>query len=249
MTNLFEEDPELEAKVEKRLKENRSSLPYKSKNSMRNLKQYAKMSEDEYDSMVEKEVLDIQPDKLWLSLIEKKMKEYEGSYDLADLKINDIDSLRALAAASVRLDAFDAILNKEIARGVTPDNILVIEKIGKYMSDLRGDMSKLQEDLKITRKNRKGDKEVSVINYLEDLKLKARTFYEKKSFQIFCPKCNTLIANWWTLYPESKNKIVLTCTRQSGDEGTICGETISLSSKELMEMGGNNKTDIPAAML
>lgn len=243
---IDEEDSEiLEKRVEDRLKERRLFLP--NKKQIRNLKQYKDLSDEEFNELIAKKEAGIIPEKVWEQRIESKMSEFGESYDLSDLKINDVMTLRSLAAAVIRLDDFESILNKITSAGVTENNILVIDKIGKLMSDLRTDISKMQDDLKIARKTRKGDKEASMIETLEKIKTNAKRFVEQKMFQIFCPKCNMLLASLWTLYPTGKNKIILTCNRHLQD-GSICGEVVTITSKELLEAGGNNKQDLPETL-
>jgi hypothetical protein len=118
-----------------------------------------------------------------------------------------------------------------------------MEKINNMMTTLRRDISNMQNDLKITRKVRKGDKEESVINYIEDLKLKAKKFYDQKMSYVFCPKCNMLLATVWTLYPYGKNKITLTCNRKL-QNGDLCNTTFTVSSKELVEKRGSNNQEL-----
>lgn len=242
---------ELEKNVEniegkKTSKKERLSMPYKSR--LRNLKQYRDLSDDEFQKKVTQGKITIESDNKWEEKIKAKLEEFSNDYSLDDLRVNDLMTLRSLASAVLRLEDFEARMNRITNQeGVTDDNILVLDKLGKLMSDLRNDISKMQDDLKITRKNRKGDKEQSVINYLEDLKKKAKQFYEEKAFQVFCPKCNMLLATLWTLYPEGKNKLVLTCDRTL-DSGEKCGEIISISTQELVELGGNNKKDIPETL-
>ncbi len=134
--------------------------------------------------------------------------------------------------------------------GLTDNVAFNMEKLSKIMSDLRADISKLQNDLNITRKIRKSDQDVSVMAYIDSLKEKARKYYESKASYIFCPKCNMLLATVWTLYPENeRNKISLVCERKL-DDGTVCGEKIIIGTKELLKnRGTSNKEITPESML
>jgi hypothetical protein len=116
------------------------------------------------------------------------------------------------------------------------------------MTDLRSDISKLQDDLKITRKLRKSEKEQTVVSFIFNIQNKAQEFYEQKMSYIFCPKCNMLLGTIWTLYPdEERNKIKLVCNRKT-EEGEICGTVVMVGTKELLENRSTNKKDIPEAI-
>jgi hypothetical protein len=118
------------------------------------------------------------------------------------------------------------------------------------MSELRTDISKMNNDLNITRKVRKSDQDVSVLAYIEGLKKKAKEFAEMKMQYIFCPKCNMLLATIWTLFPHNeRNKVALVCERDMGD-GTKCGEKVIVGTTELLKNRGTNAPDItPESML
>jgi hypothetical protein len=125
----------------------------------------------------------------------------------------------------------------------------MLEKLSKMKDILRQSISAMSTDLKITRKVRVADKDQSVLSYIEDLKKKAKEFYESKMQLIFCPKCNTWIGSIWTLFPdENRNKIILVCNRHYED-GSVCGEKITLSTVELKKMGGSNKSSIPTSLI
>jgi hypothetical protein len=104
------------------------------------------------------------------------------------------------------------------------------------MSDLRSDISHLQDDLKISRKVRKGDKEESVITYLEGLKQKAKQFYESRMFYAVCPDCNMLLASSWFLNPELDNRLILVCKR--------CDKNVLVNSKDMLAKKGSNKPEV-----
>ena len=153
--------------------------------------------------------------------------------------------LRALSQALLTLEDYENIEYKMRQDGISLDNIVILDKLAKMKSDLRSDISKMQDDLKITRRLRKTDKEVTVLQMLDELKKKAKEFYDQKMAMIYCPKCNTLIATLCVLYPaEERNKISLTCHREM-DNGKICGEKFSVTTVELLQNLGTNKLDIP----
>jgi hypothetical protein len=211
---------------------------------MRNLTQYKGMSDEEYDEYWSQMVTDSVPVREFESRIESKLKELADDYDISEMKINDKLLLRALCQAQIQLEDFEQMSYRLRTEGMNPANMTMFKNLGELMSDLRSDISRLQDDLKITRKIRKGDKETSVVNYIESLKEKARKFYEAKMFYIFCPKCNMLLGTIWTLYPdEDRNKIALVCHRKL-DNDEECGEKVIVSTKDLLKLKGTNNPDL-----
>lgn len=220
---------------------------------LRNLNQYKDLTDDEFEELWDKKLLGIESNKEFEGRIERKIKEFGVDYDLDDLKANDKLTLRGLAQAYITLEDLENYFYGQRLVGIDDSMILGMEKMNNMMSNLRRDITNMQNDLKITRRIRKGDKEESVINYIEDLKVKARKFYQSKMAYIFCPECGMLLATVWTLFPESKNKINLTCNRSIpplGDAtvGTKCGCNFTVITKELVIKGSNRPELMPEAL-
>lgn len=222
----------------------------KNRNKLRNLVQFRDMDDEDFDKIMKEKELGIELSKALEERIEEKIKQFSEDYDISDLKINDMLVLRALIQALISLEDYEQLLFSVRSEGISADNILKVDKIQRVMSDLRRDISSFQNDLNITRKVRKSDQEQSVIAYIESLKSKARDFYESRMSYIFCPKCSTLLATIWTLYPEQeRNKVALVCNHKLED-GSLCGEKVIVSTKELLENRGTNKVDtMPESML
>lgn len=217
---------------------------------MRNLPQYKDMPDEEFDALIDSKILNVKRIDEFEERIDEKLEEFGKDYDLNDLKINDMLTLRALAQAYIKLEDlenYDYYLRTD--EGLELDNMMDMDKLNNMMSKLRGDMSKMQDDLRMTRKARKGDTDATVISELERLKKAAEEFYEERMSYIFCPKCNMLIATMWTLYPEEKlNKITLKCNRKipiSDDEFELCGHKFTVTTKELLDKRGVNSDEIP----
>lgn len=210
----------------------------------RNLRQYKDLSDEQFEEVMTKKALGLEPSKAFEDRIIKKWSEFEEDYDLSDLKINDRDTLRALIQTQITLEDYEQHLFKLRTEGISEQQLFSIEKFQKAMSDLRADISKMQNDLNITRKVRKSDQDVSVLAYIESLRKKAKEFAEAKMQYIFCPRCNLLLGTVWTLFPHNdKNKIALICERDLGD-GNKCGEKVIVSTSELLANRGTNKPDI-----
>jgi hypothetical protein len=250
-------DTELEEELDKKINAARKegdkytvkkfSTPNKAK--LRNLAQYKNMPEDEFEDLFEKKRAGVESNTGFENRVNRKIKEISSSYELDDMNSNDIVTLRSLAQALINLEDYEqAAYNLRADGGINLDNITLVEKLSKVQSDLRRDIGEFQDDLKISRRIRKADKEQSVVDYLESLKKKAKEFYESRMSLILCPKCNTLLATVWTLYPSEKgNKITLVCNSPQ-DNNEICGEKFTITTKELLESFGTNTKNIPESM-
>lgn len=224
----------------------RLNIPVKRK--LRNLVQYKDLSDEEFDELFAQKQLGISQNKEFEERIQRKIKEFGVDYSLDDLNSNDKLVLRALAQAMINLEDLELETYNVRQAGITIDNILLLEKISKMMTDLRSDISKLQDDLSITRKVRKSSQEESAKAYLETLKQKAKEFYESKMQLVFCPKCHTWIGSVWALYAtDPRNRVSFVCNRDMGD-GNKCGEKITIGVDELIKRGGSNKADIPESI-
>jgi hypothetical protein len=211
---------------------------------MRNLAQYKNMSDEEFDEIVDRKSQGIERSKAFEDRIANKLKEFENDYDLSDMKINDMDTMRALIQAQISLEDYEQHMFKLRENGINESTIFASEKLSKIMSELRADISKFQQDLNITRKVRKSDKDVSTIAYVTSLKQDAKKFYEQKMQYIYCPKCNMLLGTLWSMYPNNdRNKIQLICGRVKPD-GSTCGEKVVVSTAELVKNRGTNKREI-----
>lgn len=214
-----------------------------------NLQQYKNMSPEELADAIE--LLE----KDWFTLltedqldtfdkrVEETMLEFEKDYDLSDMKFNDRTTLEALSRAYVTLQDYDAILTRLRGEDLREHSYLltVIDKLSKIASDYRRDISKMEDDLKISRKIRKASKEESAMEELKRLKELAVDFYNKVMSYVYCPKCKMLLGTIWTLYPNENNTFHFECHRSLDETGgRFCDGILDITTKELLEAGGTN---------
>lgn len=220
------------------------------KAQMRNLYQYRNLSDEEFDKMWEITAVRDDTSRDFEERIAKKLAEFAEDYDLDDLKINDRETLRSFIQTIIALEDYEQMVFAIRKEGdVSQSNVNVVDRLQKIMTDLRKDMSRFQDDLNITRRVRKSDKESSVVSYIAELKDQARKFYESKMSYVFCPECNMLLATIWTLYPQEDNKLTFKCSRVL-DDGSKCGNKFTVTTRELAENRGTNKPHImPEALL
>lgn len=215
------------------------------KKQIRGLQQYKSLTDDEFEELWARKITGTAVNQEFEGRIKRKIDEFSQDYDIDDLKVNDKLVLRALAQSYIQLEDLENYAYTKRLEGIQDSEILTMEKMSNIMSSLRRDISKMQDDLKITRRIRKGDKEESVVKYIEDLKRKAKEFYESKMSYIWCPKCKMLLGTLWTHYPEEKgNRIQLICGREHPD-GTKCNTKVQISTKELLDNYGVNISDVP----
>ena len=178
--------------------------------------------------------------------MEKDFFEYKNSYNLENMTPNDEATLEALLTSIDRKKELDrrieAILKSD---DLSDSDLFQVKTLQELSGKLTGEISSLQETLKISRKSR-GEKEQDVRNFIEKLKSDARRYAENKFQWIFCPKCKTLVSMVWWLDQDADQTIEITCPRKL--DGHICGHKFKVSSSELKSQGGRNYSEIPDAL-
>lgn len=216
---------------------------------MRNLPQYAKLTDDEFEEVLAKKKVGVVKSQEFEDRIKRKIDDISRDYDLEDLNSNDLLTLRALAQAYINLEDYEDYEYELRKEGIEEKAIFALEKLANMKNTLRTSISSMSGDLKITRKVRVADKDQSVISYIEDLKKKAKEFYEAKMMLVFCPKCNTWIGSIWSLFPYEKgNKITLVCNKEL-EGGEVCGEKVIIYTSDLIKSKGTNNQNIPQSII
>lgn len=233
--------------IKKRDGKKRFRVPPKS--SMRNLPQYSDLNDEDFDKLYDKKVIGIEQDLLIEEKIQRMYKDFEENYDLSGMMPNDRIVLRSMIQAMIRLEDYESILSRHSKEGVTESNIALVTSLSRVCKELRDSISSAQNDLKITRKVRKSEKEESTISFLQDLKVKAKKAYYKRHLLILCPKCHTLLFSGRWTYPDFlDNKLEMKCHRTLV-EGGICDGEVHISSKTLLNRGGCNLPEfLPESM-
>lgn len=216
----------------------RKRLVPPTRKKVKNLSQFSDMSEDEFEEHFQslsggQEVL---VDDDLEEKIEKKLAEFEEDYDLSDMKVNDKLVLRNLVITIISLEDLEQTF-AGVQTKVSDRNILLLDRLGNVMSRLRSDISKMQNDLKLTRKIRKEGQEETFMAWLDKVKDYATEFYEEKTLSIFCVSCRRFLASVWLLYPEGDNSLELKCDN--------CGEwTVISELKDLYNTENRNLEDV-----
>lgn len=199
--------------------------------SMRNLKQYKDLTAEEWEEKSQELLFNLEPNDEFEKLIQEKLKSFEDAYDLSDMKFNDMETLRALCQAVIFLEIYEQRSFLFSRQEPTMELLTLMDKLEQWKTALRTSISKLQDDLKITRKTRKSEQSESVIEEIGKLKGKAMEFYKEKFAYIFCEneKCNELLSTTWFLYLEEDNEMNLHCKR--------CNKYTKVNSKDILSKG------------
>lgn len=211
--------------------------------SIRNLKQYANLTDEEFNERMAMKSAQAEPSAEFERLIKKKMDELAENYDLSDMKPNDMETLRGLCQAIITLEMYEQkSFNLHAAEWDDNFDLVFLDKLEIWKNNLRKSISQLQEDLKITRRSRKSEAAESVQAEIQRLKDAAREFYESKHAYVFCEHCDMLLMTAWFLYPFGKNSVRLHCEH--------CGGTSKIDIKPLYknEMVTNKPERWPEGM-
>jgi hypothetical protein len=234
-------------------KQTRAEVPDRRK--FRGLKQFKDMTDEDFqaywDAQDRESTIIVSPVSPleFEKRIEKKMAGFADDYDLSDMKFNDKETLRGLCQALIQLEDLEQVSYgiRNDLRGIDLSNLTLLDKIAQQMSRTRLDMLKMQEELKISRKVRKLDKNISAIAELDMLKQKAKAFYEQKMIYIFCPECKMLLGTAWFLFNDADNVMRFDCHRIL-DTGELCRHVFDVKSKDVFKQGSNTPEVMPEAM-
>lgn len=173
---------------------------------IRNLPQYKGLSEEELEKKLNIILYGGMQEK-----INAIIKNFEDDYDLSEMTANDQLALLELARIFTTLESIE----KQLQTMLNEENTdwFAFEKVNKIASVLRDDASRFQRDLNITRKARQDSGGQSVVDFIEDIKSRAKKFQDRTLSSIFCPKCKMLLAKIWLLYPEEASEFSIVCKR------------------------------------
>lgn len=173
---------------------------------IRNLPQYRGFTEEELSEVLN----DINTGGI-KSKIKKEIERFEKDYDLSDMTANDMSSLEELARINILLEEIDAEVREALREG----DWNTFEKINRVATGLRADASRIQNDLNITRKARHGQGDGSPVEFIEEIKKRAKNFLQQRLKEIYCPLCGILVAKVWWLYEDDRQEIRCICNRLS----------------------------------
>lgn len=170
----------------------------------------------------------------FITLSQKIRADFEKEYDTEDLAVNDRIMLDELSTAMAQLELLNMELNTLLQE--SPIDTRRVTEVNKAISVIRTDISKIQDDLRITRKTRK-EKTESIPEFIHDLKTRAAKFLSERLSYIYCPSCNTLVATIWLLDYNSSSKFLLVCP--------TCNNDFIINASQLDQRTNNRERVVP----
>lgn len=202
----------------------------RTKSQLRNLPQYKNLSDEEMDTVFRRVNFGDMDSKMI-----DVLASFEQDYDLSNMTANDKLSLEELARIFVILNELDAKIKSIIEAPDSDWN--AFGSITRVTNQLRESASLIQRDLNITRKARQDVGDQSVVDFLEELKVRAKNFLRDRLCEIYCPDCNHLIIKVWFAYPDENTIIHCICGN--------CDNKFDIKSSELAKTRKNIEVGPP----
>jgi len=133
------------------------------------------------------------------------MKKYLKEYGVDMNDANDAQALEALVRLIIQAEVVDVnIMKLQSGKGF---DSRTLKNMGDYQRSVQTSITELQDRLGISRKMRK-DKQVDDIpQYIRELQLKARDFWNRTTTSVRCQKCQVELARYWLNFPDRVEQI------------------------------------------
>jgi hypothetical protein len=161
---------------------------------------------------VDKDILS-DSERSYLERFNKKLSQLRDEYSVDMNEANDAEGVRSLVRLVIQAeDANEKI--RALQHEVHPDD-KQLKNYGDFQRGLITSITDLQDKLGITRKVRKERQVDDIPQYLKEIRLKARDFWDRKTFSVRCEKCEIELARYWLNFPNlaSKADFELECWR------------------------------------
>lgn len=216
-----------------------------SKRSMRNLRQFKGLSDEEFEEIYKKIISNDIIDADYENKIKEGIQKLGEDYDLDNLNANDMELLRNFVEATLQIRDLEHFAYHLRASGLDERTINLLNKVNSQINDLIQRINAIQDALAISRKTRQADEKQSLVDFIDSLKRKAKEFYEQKMYYVFCPECNTLLATAWFLdTSDERNRVVVYCNREI--DGKKCeGKVVYRPAKDNNRDMTNNPDLMP----
>ena len=145
----------------------------------------------------------------------KYIKEY-------GVDMNDTNDTQALQAF-VRLTIQAEVVNENILRLQSDKTFSskVLKDMGDFQRSVQMSLKELQEQLGISRKTRKEKHADDIPQYIRQLQLKAKDFWNRSTTPIMCEKCHVELARTWINFPENLLNLNMTIICAKCEEKVI----------------------------
>lgn len=139
----------------------------------------------------------------------KKYKEYMRKYlkeygvDMNDA--NDAQALESLVKLIIQFEVIDEnIMKLQRTKGF---DSRTLKNMGDYQRSVQTSITELQDRLGISRKMRKEKQVDDIPQYIRELQLKARDFWNRTTTSVRCQKCQVELARYWLNFPDRVEEV------------------------------------------
>lgn len=132
---------------------------------------------------------------------------------------NDAENLKNLARQQIMPE--NATRDIDLIQGkdsLASDDYLKLEKLGKFQSGILASIATLEDKLGISRKYRKDKQVDDATQFISSLLAKSKTYFDKQTIKITCPKCKIELGRFWLNFPSLKNEMDLNMQCQNCEE-------------------------------
>jgi hypothetical protein len=144
----------------------------------------------------------------------EKMKILQQEYAIDTNNSNDFEALKSLVRFQIQAENVDRDISAiQRQESMTREDYGNLKNLGDFQKTIATSINEIQDKLGITRKIRKEKTNDDIPLWMDSLLVRAENFFEIKTVQIECPKCQIELARYWLNFPLEKNQIdfELTC--------------------------------------
>lgn len=145
-------------------------------------------------------------------LIDRLQSEYGVDMN----ESNDTEALKLLVKHTLQLETLDLqIRNLQEKDELTNEDTRTFKNLADVQRSLVSSITELQDRLGISRKARKEKQVDDIPQFIEALKTKASEFWDRKTIQVKCEKCQVELARYWLNFPHDYTAVSmeLECNR------------------------------------
>lgn len=126
---------------------------------------------------------------------------------------NDAEGLRNLARFQIQLENVSKQID-DMQRDPSPtkDDVMIIKNLGDFQRSLITSIADTQANLGISRKQRKEKQVDDIPKWIDGILEKSKTFFDRKTVTVDCPKCMIELFRYWVNFPGEENNVELSLT-------------------------------------
>lgn len=130
-----------------------------------------------------------------------KLKSLQKEYGIDMNDSNDAEMLKSLTRHIIQSE----IVNDQIIKlqGRPEVDTRTLKNLGDYQKSLVSTMTDLQEKLGIGRRQRKATQVDTIPQFIDMVRKKARTVWERATEPVRCERCQIELARYWLNFPDN----------------------------------------------